>query len=136
MANNNESIYSGQQLRLIRMTRTDYGQAELSVETDIPVQTISDWESKGFPKRIPKKRLDALCNALGCEAWELEKPLIENIQQYGLGIIQQKLLSPSTEDKDIIRIVEISHKKQSEHTDNKEQKDLTQIFNIGVANDK
>ena len=132
-----ESIFSGQQLRRLRRMK-DWTQADLSAASDISEERIGRYEREGFPNGIAKKDIEALCNALDCESARLEKPLLENIYQLGLGVAEDLLLDPATESKQHVALLKYleSQRAVQPSEDDTEQKDLTQIFNIGVDSGK
>lgn len=85
-----------------------------------------------------KKDIKALCEALDCEPARLEKPLLENIYQLGLGVAEDLLLDPATESKQHVALLKYLESQRAEQSgeEDTEKKDLTQIFNIGVDNEK
>ena len=129
-----ESIYSGQQLRRLRRMK-DWTQGDLSLESGISEDRISRYEREGFPNGIAKKDIESLCNALGCEPARLEKPLLENIYQLGLGVAEDLLLSPLTDGKQHVALLKYLESQRSVQpgTGDTEQKDLTQIFQVNVG---
>ena len=131
------SIYCGQQLRKMRRKR-EWTQADLSVESGISVDRISDYERNGFPVSIKKKDINALCDALRCEPARLERAVLENIYKLGLGVAEDLLLDPATESKQHVALLKYleSQRAVQPSEDDTEQKDLTQIFNIGVDSGK
>lgn len=132
-----ESLYCGQQLRKLRKKR-DLTQMDLEVESGITYNRISAYEREGFPATIKKKDIDALCKALGCEPADLEKPILENIYNLGLGVVQDLLLDPITDGKQHVALIKYleSQRTIQPNKGDTEQKDLTQIFNIGVPNEE
>ena len=132
-----ESIYCGQQLRRIRR-RKKWTQIDLEIESGISSKRISRYEREGFPDNITAKDIKALCEALDCEPARLEKPLLENIYQLGLGVAEDLLLDPATESKQHVALLKYLESQRAEQSgeEDTEKKDLTQIFNIGVDNEK
>ena len=133
----NESIYCGQQLRRMRRMR-DLTQLDLAVASGLTEKRIGDYERGGFPNNIAKKDIGAICEALQIEPSRLEKPLLENIYQLGLGVAEDLLLDPATESKQHVALLKYleSQRGLEPGGDDSEKKDLTQIFNIGVGNEE
>jgi len=129
----NESIYCGQQLRKLR-NRQELTQQDLAVSSGISSHRISLYEREGFPNKVKKKDIEALCDSLSCEPADLEKPILKNICVLGLGVIQDLLLSPVTNGKQHVAVLKYLESLRDEQpvSDDSESKDLTQIFNISV----
>lgn len=109
-------LYSGKRLKQFRRKR-NWTREDLECECDgeVTARTLFNWEKDGIPANVQKKKIDAVCNALGITIEKLEKVETEYLQELTLDIVQERLEKVAAEDmkpNEIVKIVEFINKRQ------------------------
>lgn len=115
-AKTKHEIYSGNRLKQFRRKR-NWTRDDLEIESagEITARTIFNWENEGIPANVQKKKIEAVCNALGITLEDLEKIETEYLQELTLDIVQERLEKAAAEDmkaNEIVKIVEFINKRQ------------------------